>query len=175
MTVFKNPIMPVGAEKMKRLTTDVEEIEKRRKCDGHLFQNEVLYHSIQIMMLDFFDIFARENEEERSVSFSHLEVMARFMGMLYDETYVQHRRLEYYADKLNVTTKYLSDVSRTFTGRGASYWINRFTTTRICLLLKSSSMSFSEIADKFCFSSPSHFYVYFQKQMGMSPSEYRKA
>jgi len=172
MTIFKNPIMHVGAEKMKRLTADVEEIEKRMKCDDYLFQDSVLYHSIQIMMLDFFDIFARKNEE-RNVPFKHLEVMAKFMGMLYDETYVQHRRLEYYADKLNVTTKYLSDVSRTFTGRGASYWINRFTCTKICLLLKSTSMSFSEIADKFSFSSPSHFYVFFQKQMGVSPSEFR--
>ena len=91
------------------------------------------------------------------------------MGMLYDEAYIEHRKLEYYADKLNITTKYLSGVSRTFTGRGASYWINRFTTTKICILLKFSRMSLSEIADKFRFSS----YVYFQKQMGVSPSEFR--
>lgn len=96
------------------------------------------------------------------------------MGMLYDEAYIEHRKLEYYADKLNITIKYLSDVSRTFTGRGASYWINRFTCTKICLLLKSTSMSFSEIADKFSFSSPSHFYVFFQKQMGMSPLRIQK-
>lgn len=95
------------------------------------------------------------------------------MGMLYDEAYIEHRKLEYYADKLNITIKYLSGVSRTFTGRGASYWINRFTTTKICILLKFSRMSLSEIADKFRFSSPSHFYVYFQKQMGVSPSEFR--
>lgn len=75
------------------------------------------------------------------------------MGMLYDEAYIEHRKLEYYADKLNITTKYLSGVSRTFTGRGASYWINRFTTTKICILLKFSRMSLSEIADKFRFSS----------------------
>lgn len=173
MTIFKNPIMHVGAEKMKQLTADVEATERRMKCDDHLFQEHVVYNSIQIMMLDIFDIFARANEE-RSVPFKHLEVMAKFMGMLYDETYVQHRRLEYYADKLNVTTKYLSDVSRTFTGRGASFWINRFTCAKICFLLKFTLMSFSEIADKFSFSSPSHFYVFFQKQMGMSPSEYRR-
>lgn len=57
--------------------------------------------------------------------------------------------------------------------QGASYWINRFTISKICNLLKSTAMTFSEMAEMFGFSSPAHFYLFFQKQIGMSPSEFR--
>lgn len=172
MSIFKRPIMHLGVEKMKVIMADVEGIERRLQHEDYLFSSKVLYHCIQIMMLDFFDAFDRIGEEY-NFPYKQLEVMTQFMGMLYGEAYIKHRKLEYYANKLNVTTKYLSDASRTFTERGASYWVNRFTTSKICYLLKSSPMSLSELADKFCFSSPSHFYVYFQKQIGMSPSEFR--
>jgi AraC family transcriptional activator of pobA len=174
LSIFKTPVVHFGPDKMRVLTEDVRRTEMRMQSDDHLFKSEVLFHSIQILLLDFMDVYAR-TDDVVSTTTKHIDVISHFMRMLYEEDFVKYRRLEYYADKLHVTPKYLSEVLRKFTGKGASYWINRFTTNKLRTLLRSTTLSFSEIADMFCFSSPAHFYVYFQKQVGMSPSEYRNA
>ena len=61
-------------------------------------------------------------------------IMSRFLKMLEEGTYREHREVTYYADCLCVTSKYLSEVSKKVSGYAANYWINRYT---ICLLYTS--------------------------------------
>ena len=171
-TIFKNPVISIGTEKSKVILNDIREIERRKRFDDYIFKSKTLYHFVQILMLDIFDSYATLLAED-TISVKFIEVMSHFLDMLYDGAYIHHRKLDYYADQLHVTTKYLSNVTRTLTGQGASYWINRFTISKICNLLKSTAMTFSEMAEMFGFSSPAHFYLFFQKQIGMSPSEFR--
>ena len=172
VNIFRNPVISIGTEKSEVILNDIREIERRKERDNNFFNTKALYHSVQVLMFNIFDTYACFSDEE-TIPAKFLEVMSRFFEILYGGAFIHHRKLDSYADQLNVTTKYLSNVMRTLTGKGASYWINWFTISRICYLLKSTSMTFSEVADMFGFSSPSHFYLFFQKHTGMSPSEFR--
>lgn len=77
------------------------------------------------------------------------------------------------ADKLCVTPKYLSEVSRKISGYAANYWINRYTVLDISRLLRDKSLTFVRISDMFGFSSPAYFSRYVQQHLGVSPTEYR--
>ena len=100
--------------------------------------------------------------------------MNRFLKMLEDGTYREHREVTYYADCLCVTSKYLSEVSKKVSGYTANYWINRYTILDITRLLRNKSLTFVQISDMFGFSSPAYFSRYVQQNLGVKPSDYRE-
>lgn len=86
----------------------------------------------------------------------------------------QNRDIGYYADKLCVTSKYLSEVCKKVSGLPAAFWITRYTALDISRLLRDRSLSFTDISDMFGFSSLSHFSRYVQTNLGAKPSDFRE-
>lgn len=87
--------------------------------------------------------------------------------------YRSHRDIAYYADKLCVTPKYLSETCKSISGSGAAYWINRYTSVEIARLLRDRSLTLTDIAYRFDFSSPAHLSRYIRQNLGISASEIR--
>ena len=100
--------------------------------------------------------------------------MNRFLTMLEAGEYREHREVTYYADRLCVTSKYLSEVSKKASGYAANYWINRYTILDISRQLRNKSLTFVQISDMFGFSSPAYFSRYVQQNLGVKPSDYRE-
>ena len=90
------------------------------------------------------------------------------------ENYKQERSVAFYADKLCVTAKYLSLISKEVSGQPAGNWIDEYVILEAKTLLKSSQMSIQEIADSLNFANQSFFGKYFKHHTGISPKEYRK-
>ena len=87
--------------------------------------------------------------------------------------YRTHRDIAYYADQLCVTPKYLSETCKSISGSGAAYWINRYTSVEIARLLRDRSLTLTDIAYRFDFSSPAHLSRYIRQNLGISASEIR--
>ncbi len=87
--------------------------------------------------------------------------------------YTQERSISYYADKLCVTSKYLSQVVHKVSGRFAGDWIADFVILEAKALLKSRKYTVQQIADKLNFANQSFFGKYFKDKVGCSPSEYQ--
>ena len=76
-------------------------------------------------------------------------------------------------DKLCVTPKYLSEVCKKVSGFSANSWINRYASIELVHLLKDKSLSLTDIAYMFDFSSQSHFSRFVQNNLGQKPSAFR--
>ena len=87
--------------------------------------------------------------------------------------YHTHRDIAYYADQLCVTPKYLSETCKSISGSGAAYWINRYTSVEIARLLRDRSLTLTDIAYRFDFSSTAHLSRYIRQNLGISASEIR--
>ncbi len=98
----------------------------------------------------------------------------RFL-MLVQEHYRTERFLDFYAEKLGVTSKHLSRTVRAQTGYTAVQWIERFVILDAKVLLKSSNLNIQQISDELNFPSQSFFGKYFKKLTGMSPKEFRNS
>ena len=151
LALFRNPIMKLDAGQRELCCQDFEMVEARLAQTDHHFRRDLLIASVQMLIIDFFD----------------------FHNMLENGTYREHREVNWYADKLCVTPKYLSEVSRKISGYAANYWINRYTVLDISRLLRDKSLNFVRISDLFGFSSPAYFSRYVQQHLGVSPTEYR--
>lgn len=99
-------------------------------------------------------------------------LFTRFMNLLAIHSKTE-REVAFYADKLCVSPKYLSEVVKKSSGHPASYWINGFAMQEVLALLKRFDLTFAEIADEMNFYNPAHFTRFVKKQMGLSPTELR--
>ena len=86
----------------------------------------------------------------------------------------EHRDLAYYADRLCVTSKYLSETVKKYSGYPANHWINRYTALDISRLLRNPNVTIQELTDMFGFSSVGHLNRYVKNQLGVNPNEVRK-
>ena len=173
LALFLNPIMHLTVAQQAVCLRDMELLELRLRDTGHRFYGEVLVNAMQAAILDFFDFHAAIYGQI-DISTQYASVMSRFFEMLEAGTYRSHREVTYYADRLCITPKYLSEVSKKVSGYAANYWINCFTILDITRLLRDKSLTFVQISDMFGFSSPAYFSRYVQQRLGVSPSDYRE-
>lgn len=101
------------------------------------------------------------------------EIFKKFMSLLF-EYYKTERSVQFYAEKLNITPKYLSKVIRETSFKPPSDLIDEMVITAAKALLKSSNLTVAQIADELNFANPSFFGAYFKKRVGMTPLEYRE-
>lgn len=173
MSLFLNPVMHLNADQRFVCERDFRWVEYRLNQTSHRFYRELLINAVQSAILDFFDFHSAINEEN-SVSTQSASIMNRFVDMLENGDFRQHREVSYYADVLCVTPKYLSEISKKVSGFAANYWINRYTSLDIARFLRDKSLTFVQISDMFHFSSPAYFSRYVQRNLGVNPTQYRE-
>ena len=101
------------------------------------------------------------------------ELFFRFRQLL-AEHYRESRSVAFYADKLCITPRYLTDIVQQHYGRSPKDAIDIYTVMQIRLDLLQSDVTLSELAYKYHFSSPSFFSDYFRRNAGCSPQDYRQ-
>ena len=102
------------------------------------------------------------------------ELFFKFRQLL-GEHYRESRSVAFYADKLCITTRYLTNVVQAHYGKSPKEAIDTYTIMQIRLDLLQSDISLTDLAYKYNFSSPSFFSDYFHRNAGCSPLEYRLA
>lgn len=80
----------------------------------------------------------------------------------------------FYAEQLNVSPRYLGQVTRRIANRSPKSIIDERITTEITLQLTTTNKPLKEIALQLGFSSQAHLSRYFKKQKGSSPSRYKE-
>lgn len=173
LALFLNPVMHLTPEQQAVCRYGFDRLTACLRNTSHHFYRDMLINAMQMLILDFFDFHSHLYGED-SVSQQNASIMGRFLDMLEDKTYRTHREVSYYADRLCVTPKYLSEVSRKVSGYAANYWINRYTILDISRLLRDKSLTFVQISDLFGFSSPGYFSRYVQNHLGVNPTKYRE-
>ena len=93
---------------------------------------------------------------------------------LLDATEVKHRTVEYYANQLCISPKYLTVICKKNSGKSAMEWITEHVIEDIRYYLKQTDLSIKQISDRLGFPNPSFFGKYVKEHFGCSPMEYRK-
>lgn len=107
-----------------------------------------------------------------SVGHKH-DIFIRLIQLI-DKYYIEQRGVEFYADKLCLSPKYLSALSKSVCGYTVQELIFKSIVRKSISLLKNTQKSIQEISDYFNFPNPSYFGTFFKKQTGLSPQQYRK-
>lgn len=101
------------------------------------------------------------------------EIFVRLLQLI-EKYYMRERGVEFYADKLCLSPKYLSAVSKSICGYTVQELVFKAIIRKSISLLKNTQLDIQEISNAFGFPNASYFGTFFKKQMGMSPQQYRK-
>lgn len=170
--IKQNPIFHLSERGMAMVEYNFIQF-RRRLAEPHLFQTDILGKQLQIFLLDLWEIYRSAIKNVHNADNSTSLLFTRFMNMLpsYSKT---EREVAFYADKLCVSAKHLSEMVKKSSGHPASYWINGYSMQEIYSLLKRPDLTLAEIANLMNFYNPAHFTRFVKKQTGKSPSELRQ-
>ena len=101
------------------------------------------------------------------------ELFNRFM-MLMERDYKQSRDVNYYAEKMSITSKYLTNIVRQVAGHTPKTIIDQYVILQLKMQLHRSSQSIKEIAWEYHFTDVSFFCRYFKKHTGLTPQQVRE-
>ena len=117
---------------------------------------------------------ARQKVETGGRSVRSRAIFEDFLALVKDN-HRKERSLNFYAEKLYLTPKYLSKLVKTVSGKSAHEWIDSFVIVEAKNMLKYSDLSIKTIVYDLNFPNQTTFYRFFKAQTGMTPSEYRKS
>jgi len=101
------------------------------------------------------------------------EFFQRFLDFL--SLYCKRERsVQFYAEKLKITPKYLSNLTNQFTGFSASTVIDQYVAYSIKRMLYTNEHNIKKVSDMYHFPSQSFFGRYFKRIVGVSPAAYIK-
>ena len=154
-----------------------------RLCLGHPgdetstwnpYRREIVETLLKSGLLGVCNAFALQMSGQNNVCSTTGELFDRFLEMLQQST-VKHLPVEYFAQQLCITPKYLSIVCKRHSGKTAIEWITEYTLSDITYYLRSTSKSIKEISGILGFSNTSFFGKYVREHLRMSPLKYRES
>lgn len=101
------------------------------------------------------------------------EVFNRFLELV-NKYAVHERSCAFYADRLCLTSRYLSTLVRQASGRTVMDWVNEAVMQEAKLMLCHTDKLVYQIADELNFPNASFFCKYFRRMTGITPKDYRE-
>lgn len=135
-------------------------------------KQDVLSYLLCALVTDIRTLYTERTYDTKKVSRS--EQLANEFFQCLMKYYKEERSITFYADKMNLTPKYLTTAIRKQTKKSISEWITEAVITHSKSVLKTTDKSIQEITDLLHFSDISLFCRYFKRYTNMTPTEYRK-
>ncbi len=167
------PVVNLPEERNHSITRMMAVMEELYQDCDNCFRQQILQNQIQSFLLDIYDKTHRLFLEKYPEGINRQEeLFKRFVQLVHDHC-TKHREVAFYADKLCISPRYLSTIVRNVTENTAKSIIDRHVLLESKAMLKSTSLSIQEIADRLHFPDQSFFGRYFKKHTGSSPLHYR--
>jgi AraC-like DNA-binding protein len=174
ISLNQNPVISLTDTQAQRLLEDFHRLGERMNDRDLLFYQELMGSLCLTMMYDIF-----EPHAQRDATAAHSDrtayIVKQLMALLATGVSSTERDVSYYAERLNVSPKYLSATIKRLTGHSVTSYIDRHTVPILKDYLGDERLSLTQIAERMNFASLSYFSRYCTKHLGQSPSEYRKS
>ncbi|WP_419868114.1 helix-turn-helix domain-containing protein [Chryseobacterium sp. CT-SW4] len=137
-----------------------------------MYKKEIVEHLFSVFAYQMAGIISKED----SSSMSHMSRQEEIVFIFLNDLAANHhteKTVEFYAEKQSITTRHLSSVVKTITGKSASQIIALVIINEAKVLLNSTKKPVSEISSILGFSDQYSFSHFFKKHLEVSPRQYR--
>lgn len=135
---------------------------------------EVMKGLVMALLMTVRALIKEKSKSEMVVKQSRSELLfAEYVNLL-TMYHTKERMVKFYANKMCITTNYLSLLVKENSGKSPSDWINEYVIIEAKTLLRFSDKTIKEITYELHFPTQSSFGKYFKQQIGISPKLYRK-
>ncbi len=128
---------------------------------------------LRCIMLNIYDKVKRCGENNEHIFKTRKEdIFSKFMNLI-NEHGRKHRDVAFYANKLCISPRYLSEVTKTIANESPKQFIDYHLISEMKLLLTFSEMSIQQMADYLHFPDQSYLGRFFKRHTAFSPLAYR--
>ncbi|WP_447636748.1 AraC family transcriptional regulator [Flavobacterium microcysteis] len=161
-------------ELFKRLKFSMTELEilNNEEKENYYF-NELIWHHFSLLIYEI-DNYLKATEKEITTTSREEDITTRFFILL-RENFKEHHDVQFYADKLYITRKYLGKVIKKTMLKSTRDIINQVLVIEAKLLLRNHNTNISDVASILKFSDQAVFCKFFKKQAGKTPLEYKNS
>jgi len=170
---MNNPVVTLTPHEILVYTNYYQTIRMKMADEQHHYRTSLVKALMLAMFYDMSNVIWRVEQSDVKTKKRADELFAQFIRLL-EENFRTERRVSWYADQMNITAKYLSEMVKQVSKRTPNEWIDSYVMLEIRVLLKNTTKSIKEIAQAVNFPNQSFFGKFFKEHMGISPSEYRK-
>lgn len=165
-----NPIIGLQQSQYEAMITYCRMVTRLLKAN-HPYTRETLTH---LTCAFFYGLGNYLYQISDTVVLSNEEDITRRFVKEVKESFRRERQVGFYADRLHITSGYLSTVVKAVSGKSPSQWIEEFVAKEACVQLKCTTLSVQQIGNELNFPSQSFFGKYFKRVVGCSPIAYRE-
>ncbi len=140
----------------------------------HKYRQKTIRQFLQLFYWDLFLYFKCTLDSGNSVTYTRKEELALRFFYLIVKHHTENREVAFYANKLCISPKYLTMLTRDVVNRSAKEWIVEITIMEIKALLQDPSLDIKEVLNRLKFPSQSLLSRFFRKYTGISPTMYRE-
>lgn len=134
-------------------------------------RSEIIFNLLHNFYMDLYSKVIANNEIHLRQRKRKKEIQEEFFRLV--KMHKDNREVAFFAEKLCITPKYLSIITKESTGNSAKWLIDKFAITELKLQLKSTSTPLKEIAENLNYPCEAFLCKYFKKHTGITPSHYR--
>lgn len=171
------PLVELNKPKLQLSAEDADKLQEwmRHAIDilssDHLFKAEILRTLFTLFLLDLMNIMER-NLVHHQLSERTETLFISFIRLL-PQHFLEHHDISFYAERLHITTTYLSRIVRQITGRTVVDYINQMLLMEATWLLQTTDLSIAVIAERLHFADQSSFGRFFTRMKGVNPKRFR--
>ncbi len=170
--LYASPLLRLAATDAAIVDARLQAVTRAVETPRHTYYKELVLNELNGFYLDLSDIIDRSDPESAEVSTRYGSVVRSFVELLGKNYRTQHK-VDFYAAELNISTHYLTLITKRVTGRTASELIYEMLYSHARMLLYSSRLSIQEIAWTLHFADQSAFGKFFKRRSGLTPHDYR--
>lgn len=168
-----HPVFGLTSEEANNLITYFNLIWNKINNNEHHFRKDVVRSLIATMIYDIGQPIYRMQQQRNEKQTRAESIFTEFIRQV-EQNFKHERKVSWYATRLCITPKYLSETVKLASHRTPNEWIDNYVALEIRVMLKNTNKSIKEIADEMNFPNQSFLGRFFKEHVGMSPSEYRK-
>lgn len=151
--------------------------EELEKLTDHYTQDVVISH-IELLLNYCNRFYNRQFVTRKTANKEVLSNLENLINDYFDNKLAEKSGIpsvQYFADKLHVSSNYLSDILRSLTGQNTKQHIHNRLIDKAKELLSTTELSVSEIAYQLGFEHPQSFHKLFKSKTQISPSKFRQS
>lgn len=173
--LYENPVKHFSGETLKEIRMIYELMKKKIIETDNPFRKEILQGYVRALMYTILHKLLETLQQVPAYIQNNRqhEIYMQFIREV-QRNYQKERSVAYYADRLCITPKYLSQTVLKASGRLAGEWISDYVILEAKALIKSHSYTVQQISEILHFPNQSFFGRYFKKKVGCTPKAYQK-
>lgn len=169
----QHPVMSLEPKEIETFKEYFQAIKQKIGDQENHFRKDLIKTLLLAMFYDLSNIIYRVQNDDTPKKRAEI-IFTKFIQLV-EKNFKTERRVGWYAQKLNITPKYLSETVKIASRQTPNEWIDDYVIMELRVLLKNSTKNIKEITDELNFPNQSFLGKYFKEHVGMSPSQYRKS